>query len=404
MSLTDTAIKSAKAGIKPYKLSDARGLYLLVTCNGSKLWRVKYRFADSEKVLPLGKYPDVSLMQAREGTSAARKQLAVGIDPMAVRKAKKLETRVAAKNTFQSVAIAWWEQWRAAKSERHANDVLRRLHADVFPAIGAKPISSIKATELVSMVTTISQRGALDIAKRALQVSGQVFRYAVAFGIADRNPVSDIKPSDVISPRKTTNYARIEAKELPELLRHIEAYQGSVTTRLAMKLMSLTFVRTSELIGARWDEFNLEEGRWDVPSSRMKMKTPHIVPLSTQAISVLKTLQIVTGNSPLLFPSERDHEKCMSNNTILGALKRMGYQGRMTGHGFRGVASTLLHEMGFKHAHIELQLAHQERNSVSAAYNYAIYLSERKSMMQHWGDYLEGCTSQKVLPMKRRAA
>lgn len=404
MSLTDMAIKSAKAGIKPYKLSDARGLYLLVTCNGSKLWRVKYRFADSEKVLPLGKYPDVSLVQAREGTSVARKQLAVGIDPMAVRKAKKLESRVAAKNNFQSVAIAWWEQWKAAKSERHANDVLRRLHADVFPAIGAKPISSIKVTELVAMVTTISQRGALDIAKRALQVSGQVFRYAVAFGIADRNPVSDIKPSDVISPRKTTNYARIEARELPELLRHIEAYQGSVTTRLAMKLMSLTFVRTSELIGARWEEFNLEEGRWDVPSSRMKMKTPHIVPLSTQAISVLKTLQIVTGNSPLLFPSERDHEKCMSNNTILGALKRMGYQGRMTGHGFRGVASTLLHEMGFKHAHIELQLAHQERNSVSAAYNYAIYLNERKSMMQHWGDYLEGCISQKVLPMKRRAA
>jgi integrase len=187
-------------------------------------------------------------------------------------------------------------------------------------------------------------------------------------------------------------------------MRRIDAYQGTPITRMAMKLMAMTFVRTTELIGARWDEFDLGDMRWDIPASRMKMKTPHIVPMSTQAVSVLKTLHLVTGHSPLLFPGERDHEKSMSNNTILKALQRMGYKGRMTGHGFRGVASTLLHEMGFDHAHIELQLAHQERNEVSAAYNHATYLKQRAKMMQHWSDYLDACKEEKVLPFKRTAA
>jgi integrase len=203
--------------------------------------------------------------------------------------------------------------------------------------------------------------------------------------------------------RKPQNYARISAKELPELLRHIEGYTGAAVTRLAMKLMALTFVRTSELIGARWEEFDLEAQRWDIPASRMKMKTPHIVPLATQTVNVLQTLKLVSGHSSLLFPGERDHEKSMSNNTILGALERMGYKGRMTGHGFRGIASTLLHEMGFDHAHIELQLAHQERNEVSAAYNHATYLKQRSAMMQHWADYLDNCTTSKVVAFQRAA-
>jgi integrase len=208
----------------------------------------------------------------------------------------------------------------------------------------------------------------------------------------------------VLASRKAGNYARISAKELPELLRHIEGYTGAAVTRLAMKLMALTFVRTSELIGARWAEFDFEARRWDIPASRMKMKTPHIVPLSTQAVNVLQTLQLVSGRSKLLFPGERDHEKSMSNNTILGALARMGYKGRMTGHGFRGVASTLMHEMGFDHAHIELQLAHQERNEVSAAYNHATYLNQRAKMMQHWADYLDSCATGKVLAFQKSAA
>lgn len=265
-------------------------------------------------------------------------------------------------------------------------------------------MAEIQAPELVTMLKVIEARGVNDLAKRALQTSSQVFRYAIAHGLAKRNPATDIKPSDVLASRQKQNLARIDGKELPELLRHIEAYKGAATTRLAMKLMAMTFVRTTELIGARWAEFDVDTGRWDIPADRMKMKTPHIVPLSAQAVNLLKTLHLITGHSVLLFPGERDHEKSMSNNTILKALERMGYNGRMTGHGFRGVASTLLHEMGFDHAHIELQLAHQERDEVSAAYNHATYLKQRTKMMQDWADYLDSCTTGKVLPFKRRTA
>lgn len=404
MPLTDTAIKKAKPGAKPSKLSDGKGLYLLVSPAGSKLWRWKYRVLGKEKVLALGAYPAVSLAQAREGQDTARKMLASGNDPMVVRKADKLASQAAAENSFESVARKWWSHWKPARSEQHASQVMRRFEADVFPHIGARPVTEIQASELVAMLKAISGRGANDLAQRALQTSGQVFRYAIAHGLAKRNPAADIKPSDVLPSRQKQNMARIDGKELPELMRRIDAYQGTPITRMAMKLMAMTFVRTTELIGARWDEFDLGDMRWDIPASRMKMKTPHIVPMSTQAVSVLKTLHLVTGHSPLLFPGERDHEKSMSNNTILKALQRMGYKGRMTGHGFRGVASTLLHEMGFDHAHIELQLAHQERNEVSAAYNHATYLKQRAKMMQHWSDYLDACTKEKVLPFKRTVA
>ncbi|BDT73131.1 prophage integrase IntS [Comamonadaceae bacterium OS-4] len=404
MPLTDQAIKKAKPGPRPIKLSDGKGLYLLVTEAGSKLWRWKYRVDGKEKVMALGAYDEVSLAEARDSMEEARKVLKAGTDPMAERKATKLAKQIAADNSFQSVALLWWEQWRGAKSPRHADDVLRRLKADLFPAIGKRPVSAIEAPELVAMVKGIAGRGALDIAKRALQTSGQVFRYSIAHGLAKRNPATDIKPADVLATRAKVNYARLDSKELPELMRHIDAYQGSTVTRLAMKLMALTFVRTSELICARWEEFDLEAGRWDIPAARMKMKTPHIVLLSSQAIEVLQTLRIVSGHGALLFPGERDHDKPMSNNTILKALERMGYKGRMTGHGFRGIASTVLHEMGFNHAHIELQLAHQERDQVSAAYNYATYLDERAKMMQHWGDYLENCTKANVVAFKRKTA
>lgn len=404
MSLTDTAVKKAKPGPKPVKFSDGKGMYLLVNPTGSKLWRWKYRVLGKEKVLSLGAYPDVSLAQARDGMATARKLLAAGDDPMAKRKADKVATRTAAENSFETVARKWWAHWQPTRSEQHAAQVMRRFEANVFPYLGTRPVSDIQAPELVAMLKAIEARGVNDLAKRALQTSSQVFRYAIAHGLATRNPASDIKPSDVLASRQKQNLARIDGKELPDLLRHIDAYQGAAITRLAMKLMAMTFVRTSELIGARWAEFDQDAARWDIPAERMKMKTPHIVPLSTQAVNVLKTLQLITGHSALLFPGERDHEKCMSNNTILKALERMGYKGRMTGHGFRGVASTLLHEMGFDHAHIELQLAHQERNEVSAAYNHATYLKQRGKMMQHWADYLDASITGKVLPFKRKTA
>lgn len=401
MPLTDTAIKKLKPTDKPAKISDGKGMYLLVNPNGSKLWRLKYRAAGKEKVMALGSYPDVSLAQAREGMEKARKALAAGNDPMGQRKAAKVASKAAAVNSFESVAREWWAHWKPARTERHADQVMARFVANVFPAIGTRPVAEIQAPELVAMVKAIEGRGVNDLAKRALQTSSQVFRYAIAHGKATRNPAADIKASDVLAPRQKQHLARVDGKELPFLLRRIDAYQGTAVTRMAMKLMALTFVRTTELIGARWSEIDLEAGRWDIPAERMKMRTPHIVPLSVQAVNVLKTLHVVTGNSPMLFPGERDHEKSMSNNTILKALERMGYKGRMTGHGFRGVASTLLHEMGLDHAHIELQLAHQERDEVSAAYNHATYLKQRARMMQQWADHLDKLTNgADVIPLR----
>jgi integrase len=403
MPLTDPACRNAKCPPNKARVrhADSQGLYLEVLPNGGKYWRLKYRHAGKEKRLGLGVYPAVSLKDARTKRDEARAQLAAGQDPSAVRKETKLARLVAQEHSFEAVARAWHAQWKSARTDHHAQYVLRRLEADVFPLLGGKPIAEITAPQLVAMAKKIEARGALDIAKRSLQTCGQVFRYAVAHGIAERNPAADVKPSDALKPRKKTNYARLEAKDLPELLRKIEAYPGTPYTRLGMKLMALTFVRTGELIAAHWDEFDLDKAEWRIPADRMKMRTPHIVPLSTQAVDVLKSLHELRGLSGLVFPGERDHEKPMSNNTILAALKRMGYAGRMTGHGFRGMASTILHEQGFDHAHLELQLAHQERDEVSAAYNFATYLPQRRKMMQWYADHLDRVRCGNVLPIRR---
>jgi integrase len=267
--------------------------------------------------------------------------------------------------------------------------------------IGGVAITKIEAPQIVAIVNAIQDRGKLDIAKRALETAGQIFRYAVAHGHAKRNPAADIKPGDILKSRQKVNHARVSAKELPALLRAIELYRGKHITRLAMKLMAMTFVRTGELIGAKWEEFDLDAARWNIPAERMKMRTPHIVPLSTQALEVLALLRQLNGNSELVFPGERDPMKPMSNMTILEALKRMGYGREMTGHGFRGVASTILHEQGYPHEHIELQLAHAPRNAVSAAYNHALYLGPRSRMMQDWSEFLEQIQrGVKILPFR----
>ncbi|MGD7095669.1 tyrosine-type recombinase/integrase [Ralstonia pseudosolanacearum] len=388
-ALTHLQVQKEKLSDKPRELADGGGLYLLVNQAG-KHWRWKYRFEGKEKVMALGVYPDVSLAEAREAHQAARKLLASGTDPMAERKQQTLAPAGAA---FMQVACQWWGHWSSSRSARYADYVLRRMETDIFPVLGQRPISEIQAPELVRMTKTIEERGALDIAKRSLQTCSQIFRYAIAHGLATRNPATEIRPSDILVSRRKQNYAREDAKELPALLRHIEVYQGSSVTRMAMKLMAMTFVRTSELIGARWDEFDLDNARWDIPAERMKMKSPHIVLLSRQAVTLLQMLHTLTGHRDLLFPGERDFKKPMSNNTILKALERMGYKGRMTGHGFRGIASTILHEQGWPHEHIELQLAHQERNDVSAAYNHALYLEPRAKMMQGWSDYLDRCVT-----------
>ncbi len=401
MKLTDIQIKRIKRTTKPHKVSDGGGLFLWVTPSGGKIWRWTYRYGGKAKLMSFGSYPDVSLSLARERHTAARRLLATGKDPMAQRKAEK----AAVENSFQNISTLWREHWQNGKSPRHVDYVKRRMDADILPCLGTRPIAEIEAPDLVAMTKAIEKRGAGDIAKRALETVGQVYRYAIAHGYAKRNPASEIRPSDILKSTRKVNYARIDSRDLPGLLRSMEVYPGTHVTRMALKLMALTFVRTSELIGARWEEFDIDNARWDIPAERMKMRTPHIVPLATQTIELLDTLRTVTGDSEWLFPGDRNAKKPMSNNTILKGLERMGYKGRMTGHGFRGLASTILHEQGCAHEHIELQLAHAPRNAVSAAYNHALYFEPRKRMMQGWADFLEQTQrGGKVLPFRGSVA
>lgn len=388
MPLTDTAIKNAKASDKPRRLFDANGLYLEVAPSGGKWWRYKYRFAGKEKRLSLGTYPEVSLKEARDRRDEARKLIADGIDPSAERKAAKLRIAAAPNDSFEAVAREWWKAWSTTRTPKHADQVLRRMETDIFPEIGSLSVTKIKAPMLLAMAKKVEQRGANDLARRAFQNAGQVLRYAVGHGLIEHNPAASVRPSDVLKPKVERNLARVDPRDVPELLRKIDVYDGHPRTRIALQLMALTFVRTSELINARWDEFDLDAKQWRIPAERMKMKTPHIVPLSRQGLQLLDALKPMTRGQ-WLFPGERDHDKPMSNNTILYALYRMGYHSRMTGHGFRGVASTILHELGHRHDLIEIQLAHQERNKVSAAYNHAQYVAQRSVMMQDWADHLD---------------
>ncbi len=410
MALSDTAIRQAKPQSKPQKLSDSGGLFLLLTPAGGKLWRYSYRFEGKQKTLAMGSYPEISLKEARERHIDARRMVANGIDPSGVRQAEKEQKEFGKSNTFRVWALKWHAHWSKGKSPRHTEYVLRRLEGDVFPKLGDMPITEIIAPDIVNAIKAIAERGATEMAKKAHQHIGQIFRYAIAYGDESQvthNPSMDIKPSDMIETPKATNYARVEIKELPKLLRAIEAANISQITRIAIKLMALTFVRTSELIGGQWSEIDFDSSQWRIPGERMKMKDPHIVPLSKQALDILKTLHLITGHSQYLFPTQNVTSKTvtMSNNTILKALERMGYKGRMTGHGFRGLASTSLHEQGFDHQHIELQLAHVERNEVSAAYNHALYLKQRAAMMQHWADYLDELKAgAKIIPLSGKVA
>ena len=405
MALTIKEIDRAKPTDKPYKLADGGGLCLLIPPSGARLWRWRYRVEGKEKMMALGEYPFVSLKEARERHSEARKALANGIDPMAERKAegeakqKEAEARQReAENSFENVAREWWNWWRIGKSPRHADTTMRRMEADVFPAYGHKSVNEVTASDVRQLMIAVEKRDARDVAKRIHETTSQIFRFAIARDIATRNPAADFKPRDILAEAQTENRARVDAKELPELLVKIDEYNGDAITRLAMKLMTYTFVRTSEEIEAPWSEFDLDEARWTIPAERMKMKTPHIVPLSRQSVEVLRALKQITGHGHFVFAGARDKKKSISNNTILYALYRIGYRDRMTGHGFRGLASTILNEHEFDEAHIELQLAHTKRNKVAAAYNHAKYLKQRTEMMQWWADYLDA-----RLDMGRRA-
>lgn len=389
MNLNDTKIKALSPKSKPFLVLDGDGLSLKVEPTGKKLWRFRYTYNGKEALISFGKYPEVSLAQAREKRLEARKLLAQGVNPSEHRKTVKRDLQQAAENNFQAVAEQWLKQWRIGKSERHVGYTERRLAADVYPKIGHRAIADLQALELVQVVKGIAARGAVDLALRVHQTMSMIYRYAVAHGLAPRNPAADVRPADILPSHKHKNYARVGVSELPQLMRDIENSTSTPQTRLTLKLMALTFVRTSELIGARWEEFDLGARQWRIPASRMKMDSPHIVPLAAQALAVLEALQPISGHTELLFPSRNDATKPISNNTILKALEIIGYKGKMTGHGFRGVASTILHEQGYPHDHIELQLAHSARDEVSAAYNHALYIPQRTKMMQDWADYLD---------------
>ena len=387
MPLTDITLRAAKAKDKQYKLSDSGGLYLLVQPNGKKYWRLKYYFAGKEKLLSIGAYPVISLLEAREKSLLAKKQLTNNIDPSEHKKEQKLKNSVNAENSFKNIAIEWHNNQKQKWTVRHATYVLRRIEADIFPILASRPINEIKAPELLAVLRLIETRGAIDIAHRVLQTCGQIFRYAIATGRAERDISADLRGA--LKTRKKENYSRLEARELPEFLSKLEEYDGELQTTLALKFLLLTFVRTGELRGAKWEEIDFEKKEWRIPAERMKMRELHIVPLSTQSLDVLKELQIINGQKDYLFANRNKPMTFISENTLLYAIYRMGYHLRATIHGFRATASTILNEHGFKPDVIERQLAHCERNKIRASYNHAQYLPERREMMQWWGNYLD---------------
>jgi integrase len=403
--LNDMACRNATSeGRSVRKFSDGEGLYLWVYEDGRKYWRLRYWQGGKEKSLSLGVYPSVSLKEARVARDDQRKLLNSNLDPSAERKATNLKKKISTENSFEAISREWYGKQVHTWVPHHASDVLRRLESNLYPEIGRRPIREIEAPELLAAIQKIERRGAYDLAHRVLQVSGQVFRYGIATGRCSRNPAADLRGA--LAPHKKQHQAAVRAEDLPDLLRKISTYDeiGGKQTRLALQLLAQTFVRTNEMIGGEWVEFDLENALWIIPASRMKMKTEHVVPLSKQAIEILMQLKEIACGSRFVFPG-RNPSKPISNNTMLFALYRLGYKGKMTGHGFRAVASTILNEMGFNPDVIERQLAHCERNEVRGAYNRAEYIQERKKMMQHWADYLESIEAgAKVIPLHGQAA
>ena len=400
MPLSDAAVRNAKAREKTYRIADAKGMYLEVTPAGGKYWRLKYRFDGKEKRVAFGVYPDVSLAQARERCVEARKHLANRIDPGVMKQVGKAATE----NSFEAVAREWHVKFSPGWVTHHAEKIIRRLEREVFPWLGARPIGEINAPELLAVLRRIEARGALDTAHRVHQNCGKVFRYAVATGRAQRDPSGDLRGA--IPPAQEHHHPTItEPKRVGELLRAIAGYSGSYITRGALQLAPLVFVRPGELRKAEWSEFDLDQAEWRIPGHKMKMKAVHIVPLSSQAISILRELHPLTGIGRYVFPGARGNDRHMSENTINAGLRRLGYAvGDMTGHGFRSMASTLLNEQGWNRDAIERQLAHAERDDIRAAYNYAEHLPERRKMMQAWADYLDNLKAGAVvIPIPRRA-
>lgn len=401
--LTDASAKQALPKASDYKLSDGGGLYLLVKTNGSKCWRYAYRFDGKQKTLAIGIYPAVTLKGARDAMAKAKESLNTGTDPSKAKQDQKRKAVLADGSLFSLIAREWWEHQKGTWTADHANRILGRLEADAFPYLGDTPIKDITPQDVIAVARRIEARDALDVAARVLQDIRRVCRYAVQTGRLTYNPAIEL--ADILKGRKEEHRPSLPREELPAFLRDLEGYdtRGRLITKQAIELLLLTFVRSGELRGARWEEFNFEEKLWRIPAHRMKMKTEHLVPLSKQAINLLKQIHPISGQYDLVFPSERTRTDCMSDGTLRLAIFRLGYDGKTAGkskcvpHGFRATASSILNEQGFNPDAIERQLAHLERNSVRAAYtHHARYLDDRAKMMQWWADYLDAQRAQGI--------
>lgn len=391
MKLTDKSCKTAKAEDKARKLADGGGLFLYVQPNGKKYWRMKYRIGGIEKLLSFGEYPLLTLADARERREQAKKLISNGVDPSQHKKRQKRQKQAESENSFQAVTMEWIDNHFSDKTERYKKTVLSRFERDLFPAFGSMPINDIDAPDILETLRKVEKRGAHELAGRLRGLCGQVFRYGIVTGKAKRNPAQDLQGA--LKPYKKSHHAAIDTSEIPEFVKTLEQNHARLYrhTQLAVKMLMLTLVRTSELIEATWDEFDLENRQWIIPAERMKMDNVHIVPLSNQVMDILDELKTLSPHSDFIFPSQLGHKKHMSNNTVLKALERMGYKGRMTGHGFRALGlSAIKEKLGYRHEVVDRQLAHAPRNAVDRAYDRAKFLDERTVMMQKWSDYLDG--------------
>lgn len=393
--LTDAQIRKIKPLEKKKRYSDEKGLYLEVTPAGGKFWRLKYRFNSRESTLTIGSYPEISLAQARRSRDEARIQLYQNIDPNAV-KYQRLQ-QIDKSTLFKSLALEWMEDRKTVIKEATYLRDLSVFEKDLFPSLGNLPIDQIKGKDVLACAKKIEERGAQEMAKRSIPLAGCIFRFAIRKGIIEHDPTPHLQ--EALKPRKVKHMARLDISEFPPFLERMDRYHGNILVKTALQLMTLTFVRTAELINMEWNEIDFENQLWRIPAYKMKMALPHIVPLSKQAIELIENLKPLTGNKQFVFYNHST-AKPLSNNALLSAIRTMGYMGKMTGHGFRGLASTTLHEQGYMHDAIEIQLAHTVGNAVSQAYNHAQHMDYRIKMMQEWSDFIDSLRNN-VIPFPK---
>ncbi|HHR5697294.1 TPA: tyrosine-type recombinase/integrase [Klebsiella michiganensis] len=386
MKLTARQVDTSKPKDKPYKLSDGGGLYLLVNPNGSRYWRLKYRIAGKEKLLALGVYPDITLAEARQKRADAKKVLAAGGDPGQEKQEEKQAKEQAVANSFERLAMEWHSHKSTSWSEGYAEHLLMYLRKDIFPFIGQKAITDISQVEMLNVLRKMEQRGVLDKLKKTRQACRQIFTYAIITGRAEHNPVSDL--AGALKSPKQQHYPHLLVDQIPDFLRALSEYSGSTITRNATRLLMLTGLRTIELRASEWVDIDFDKGVWNIPAERMKMRRPHLVPLSSQVRELLEETHQLTGRGKYVFPGRNDAGKPMSEASINQVIKRIGYDGKATGHGFRHTMSTILHEQGYNTAWIETQLAHVDKNSIRGTYNHAQYLDGRREMLQWYADYM----------------